>query len=286
MYVHMFDEDVRHRVVPIGGFRWNRDFGVVFEAEESERSRAITLLASLNPYERNRDDEVTSEAIRSIAAHMQETGIALFEILKSTDELPSYGLTSFPSRFVFRLPGRFVQIIPSHARADAGKSFVFVPESKVWRVTIPKDLGSVRGWRRLKRGLQNCRQFPYRYQTWLEEKKLPPGVDFSEAVRMDKQFLLRRTQTWGWLGRDNSVNHQTEFFVVYRTLSFEWANATLRDHIVTKLNSLFARLGIRAAMSLRGVLTPDEILSMRDHMISGEVDFEDVLKQIYKTPED
>jgi hypothetical protein len=60
----------------------------------------------------------------------------------------------------------------------------------------------------------------------------------------------------------------------------------LRDHILTQLNALFVRLGIRAAMALQGVLAPDEILSMRSRMAIGELDFSDVLNRIYGISED
>jgi len=282
----MLDEDVRHHVVPIGGSRWNRDFAVNFDAEESERERAVALLRSVATGDRGRDEEVVTESIRGIAAYMLQNGLALFEILSNTEEPPRYGLASFPSQKVFRIPGRYVQFIPRHARAELGASHVVVPVEKVWRVAMPPQLGGARAWRRLQRDLKNHTDLPQSYGDQVTSGTLPPAFDFSETVRMTRYFLLRCTRAWGWLGRDNSVNGQTEFFVVYRTLTFEWAAAILRDHILTQLNALFVRLGIRAAMALQGVLAPDEILSMRSRMAIGELDFSDVLNRIYGISED
>lgn len=286
LYLHMLDEDVRHHVVPIGGSRWNRDFAVNFDAEKSERERAVTLLTSVARRDRGRDEEVVTESIRGIAAYMLQNGLALFEILSNTEEPPRYGLASFPSQNVFRIPGRYVQFIPRHARAELGASHVVVPAEKVWRVAMPPQLGGTRAWRRLQRDLKNYTDLPRSYGDQLASGAIPPGYDFSETVRMTRYFLLRCTRALGWLGRDNSVDSQTEFFVVYRTLTFEWAAATLRDHILTQVNALFARLGIRAAVTLRGVLSPDEILSMRSRMSAGDVDFSEVLNRIYGVSED
>jgi hypothetical protein len=296
-YLRMLEEDVKLRVVPIGGTRWNRDFGVSFDAEESEKERADELLMSLSRGEtyRESDNEVVTGAIRWIAVHVLQNGVALFEILNGKDEpsTPSdkdapqkFYLFSFPSKYVFRVPPYYVQFLPAHARDEHGASHVLIPREKVWQIKIPPQLGGAKGWRRLQHDLRNYTDLPRSYGDQMIRKTIPPNYDFSETVRMTRYFLLRRTRTWGWLGRDSSVESQTEFFVVYRTLTFEWAVATLRDHIVAQLNALLVRLGIRAAITLRGVLSPDDILSLRGRMTAGELDFSEALNCIYRTSED
>lgn len=285
-YFTMLEQDVRQHVAPIGGSRRNRDFAVDFDAEESERERAVTLLLSVTRHERYTNEEVVTEAVRWIAAYLLQNGSALFEILSSAEEPETYALASFPSRYVLRIPGRYVQFIPRHARIELGAAHVFVPAEKVWHVAMPPQLGGGRAWRRLQRDLRKYTDLPRSYGDQLASGALPPGYDLSETVRMTRYFLLRCTRAWGWLGRDSSVDSQTEFFVVHRTLTFEWAAATLRDHILTQVNALFVRLGIRAAITLRGVLSPHEILSMRSKMSAGDVDFSEVLNRIYGVSDD
>jgi len=55
----------------------------------------------------------------------------------------------------------------------------------------------------------------------------------------------------------------------YRTLTFLWANAVLREHIISEINSLLERLGILASISVFGISKSQMILSLRNEMVAG-----------------
>jgi hypothetical protein len=59
----------------------------------------------------------------------------------------------------------------------------------------------------------------------------------------------------------------------FRTLTFHWALALLREHIVSEFNLLLVRLGINAKLSVSGLLTPGEIMRIRDEMMEGKISF-------------
>ena len=55
----------------------------------------------------------------------------------------------------------------------------------------------------------------------------------------------------------------------YRTLTFLWANAVLREHIISEINSLLERLEILASISVFGISKSQMILSLRNEMVAG-----------------
>ena len=77
------------------------------------------------------------------------------------------------------------------------------------------------------------------------------------------------------------MDHQTEFFWFYRTLTFYDALALLRQHIVASLNRLFARqLALNARIVLTGFRQPADILDIRGRMERGEISFGEAVDQV------
>ena len=78
-----------------------------------------------------------------------------------------------------------------------------------------------------------------------------------------------------------TLDHQTEFFCFYRTLTFYHALALLRQHIVASLNRLFARqLALNARIVLTGFRQPADILDIRGRMERGEISFGEAVDQV------
>ena len=81
------------------------------------------------------------------------------------------------------------------------------------------------------------------------------------------------TKTWGWNRRDWSQERSTEFFTFYKMVTFRWAQAVLREHVVSEINGLFMRLGMSCILRVSGLPTSDEILRLRGELLSGNISF-------------
>lgn len=59
----------------------------------------------------------------------------------------------------------------------------------------------------------------------------------------------------------------TEFYTFYKMLSFRYAKAILREHIIQEINQLFDRVSIKCKLIIVGLPTSKEILQIRKKCI-------------------
>jgi len=140
---------------------------------------------------------------------------------------------------------------------------------------MPKPLGGYRGYRAIVRKLHRFDGYGPRFWRNDLERGIAQTSNFNFQVyrRQIELFEARITKKWGWNRRDFSGQNWTEFMQFYRTLTFRWAQAVLREHIISELNSLLARLNIRARVSVSGMPLPHEVLYLRDDMMVGNISY-------------
>ena len=77
------------------------------------------------------------------------------------------------------------------------------------------------------------------------------------------------TRKWGWNRRDFSQRNWTEFATFYRTITFKWSQARIREHILDEFNALLKRLGVKAELRITGLPNSGHILDLRNQMTEG-----------------
>ena len=139
---------------------------------------------------------------------------------------------------------------------------------------MPSQLGGTKGYLRILGGLKRYKgTFPPFLQEDLHAQRANPNFQPSEYTRYKQAWMARLTIPWGWPRRDTSLNHETEFFHFYRTITFRWAQAILRDHIIDELNLLLKKLQINSQITIHGIPTPASILEIRQKMADGNISF-------------
>lgn len=271
--VHMFTEDVHLGVMPIGG-RTERqnNFAVTLDGKEKECERASSILADLGEYNRHDTLEMVCDAVDNIASHLAWEGCAVYEIVADDDG--EVHVHSFTSKRLVKFPKWFIQIIP---RADWQlweKKCVIIPANKVWQIQMPLVLGGYRGYKNTLNKLTMFQHLgPSFWKKDLEIGIQSPAFDFQKYVRSTEIYYGQITRAWGWNRRDWSQDRSTEFFNFYKMITFRWAQSVLREHIITELNKLFNRLNIVCELRVAGLLSPSEILKIRQDLLDGTTSF-------------
>ena len=106
------------------------------------------------------------------------------------------------------------------------------------------------------------------------------NYDFIKYVRSSEIYFNRVTHTWGWNRRDWSQEKCTEFYSIYKMLSFRYAQAVLREHIIDEINKLLNRLSVKCKLIANGLPTANEILQMRTSMQKGDLSFTEVSDKV------
>ena len=141
---------------------------------------------------------------------------------------------------------------------------------------MPIVLGGCRGYRAM---LKNLARFLHLHPSFLTdesgEQEWPAYLDLQRYVREAKLFESKVTARWGWGRRDATDRNWTEFYAIYRNVTFKWAQACIREHIVKELNQLFQRLNIEAKIVMEGLPTARKILEIRKQMCEGKISLSD-----------
>ncbi len=275
----MFQQDVHAGIVPYN-LRLGEEKWISLTGEKEEREKVSILCDSVGRgYSYSSEDSV-KDAMREIALSLAYFGIALFEILEGSKD-SSATLYAFNSSCAWSLPAVYLQVAPRTSWQFLERKYALVPKSDVWRVKLPRKLASVRGYRTLLAQLSAWPELgPDFLQAELEKRRFPQDFSVTDYNRQLRIHQYRATRKWGWVRRDWSLDYVTEYYQFYRTLTFRWAQALVREHIVSELNALLSRLNIRATISLEALTTSDEILDIRAKMERGEIDFSGVNKAL------
>lgn len=271
--LHMFAQDVHLAVMPVGGrSEKHKNYSVIFEGGSEEREKAKQLLGTIARYDEIDEKEIVSDAIQEIALHLAWEGCAVFEIIH--EESGEIYLQAFTSKRLFRFPGCFVQIIPFKDQELWKRRMTIVPAKAIWYLEMPAVLGGRSGYRRMLARLKRFEHLgPSFWRKDLDLRNPPNYFDFQGYVRKAEIYYGWVTKAWGWNRRDWSQERSTEFFIFYKAITFHWAQAILREHIIDELNRLMIRLNIVCKLKVTGLPTSEEIIDIRRSLQEGTVSF-------------
>ena len=95
-------------------------------------------------------------------------------------------------------------------------------------------------------------------------------LSYSESISdLSKAEISRRLASIRW------QSNCTEFFTIYKGITFRWAQAVLREHIISEINKLLSRLQIDAKIIVSGIPSSDDILLIRKQLLEGKINFQE-----------
>ena len=269
----MFTEDVHLAVMPIGGrTERNKNFAVALEGSPDVCERARALLGELSKFDRHDLARVVCDAVSEIARHLAWEGCAVYEII--SDESNITHVRGFTSRRLVRFSRWYLQIIPRGDWELWERKLVVISASKIWHLEMPTVLG---GHKDYKTALEKLRKFenlgPPFWRKDLDRGEQSKNFDFQRYADNSEIYYRQATKVWGWNRRDWSQDRSTEFYSFYKMVNFRWAQAVLREHIISEINILFLRLGMDCILKVSGLPTSDEIVKVREELLSGSISF-------------
>ena len=291
--LHMFIEDVQTWIMPYDPDSSSSELGAVFDGNEQDARVVTRICADLAEHSSIHDSplELVSSAVRRVSQHLVWRGSVAFELPDLRDPSdeetlsdPRRSVRPITGELLFRLPGRVVGIRTAQRREWEQALPVVVNRlaKSVWHVSMPRTLGGRIGYRSVRRRLDRYSSImPAWASRSMATEHERVRFDVTAYARLRHAYVERSSGPFSWDGRNTSLDHQTEFFLFYRTLTFHHALALLRQHIVASLNRLFERqLGLNARIVLTGFRQPADILDIRGRMERGEISFGEAFDQV------
>lgn len=275
---HMFVEDVKIGIIPYHSRRQNGERGETYNVElsgsDQDRERAKTILRALAQSDHRDLEDTVRLVVESLASQLAWAGRAVYEIVDGNQSSEKMLLLVSPYRLV-SLCGWSAQLVPKNDWKHLKKALVLLPPNALWSISMPSALGGAWGHKRLLCKLNRYGNVgPNFYMDSLEDQDGSHAFSAKEYWRESEIYWRRLTKRWGWGRRDYSDAYTMEFYRLYKRLTFKWAQATLREHVIAEVNGLLKRLDIEASITLTGLICPDAIMKCRDELTSGHISFE------------
>ena len=298
LYGHMFVDDVRLYVMPIGGkSRARPDFSIE-SMPDNPTIRRILLwaLASRDHYHQSDLQRTISDFIQESAFALAYKGIVHYEItkgewpeevvdLENIDKETIASVQPFRPQLiqghVIRFGKHYLQVVPPIDWPDTEKRLAAIPASDVWLLRVPKELGGDRGHREFLRTLVRA-SFPSPEFVRVAMKSLSEIKDFNFLDFYSQQLLAVASESavWGWKARDLWGKETLEYFRIYRHLRFALSMAILREYIVNSMNVLLQKAGIPARIALKGLPTERDVRNHIAELEKGKMTFDDAWKAV------
>ncbi len=264
--VHIFTQDVFSTIMDLSK---QSGFTVKPQGEKPECDKAKEIISQFTKDDRYRIEDVVFDAAENIVRDLIWEGQAVYEIKKENEKIYICGFTL---QNLFKVLSWYIQIIPPRDWNFWKRKISVVKKEKIWKVRMPHSLGGPAGYVKILKRLNKCGNYgPAFYTADLQRGIIPNNVDIVGCRKNSDMYTNRATQKWGWSRRDASQERSTEFYFFYKELSFRYAQTILYNHIISEINILLKRLSVKCELVVNGLLTPEEILQIRNDMQKGTI---------------
>lgn len=277
LYAHFMKEDIGSFIMPIAKSYSSRQesFDARFNGSEFEGERLRTLVSQLPKHHDSDESDFICDVVNSVGQSLSDQGFALFERLYKKNVTGSQDCllhAIYPGR-VFRVPGGYIQVPPRNSLHETNRRrWVYLPNAGIWRVEMPQELGGCAGYRQILSAVARVGDgMPDFFNPAAIESKRLSGFDFNVRQQAVKKYRAALTKSFGYGFRETDSECMTECYFVYRHITFAWAKAVIRNHIIDEINRLASKVGISARIDVIGLLSPSEIIDVRQRAISGKM---------------
>lgn len=279
-HAHLFARDIPLGIMPTWRLRRN-DLAIEFATtDESSKAKLLTLLRETAHYGPHSFEEAVCDFVEDAATQMAHTGQAAYEICRRDDEVQLLPITE--GRIV-SVAGLNWQKLPRQQQHDDGpnplsRRYIYIPGNALWRLRLPRGLGTPRQHRRTLRNLERASTLVTAFAVATPDLGRRVGYDFVVHRDASDRVQERLTRRWGsTLSLQRPVGTSSEYFFIARRLAFHRAQAMLREHLIASLNRLLPELGITGVLKVVGLPSAQSIEDVLGQLHAGEVSFGEAL---------
>lgn len=277
LYKHMFTEDICNRIIPVSLRRDEDNCNVILEYNEKDLNLIESILNNFSQYgNKYRIDELVKGAIEGICRNITWYGESIYEIYKESEDKIKI-ISLIPTSFI-DLKFFYIQRPPK----NKGEKLLpkLINSKLLWKISLPKELERNYSFKTI---LSSIDQFDSHMPKTMKDDLYQGNSLSSYNLNKyeEKRFLFINdlTRDWGWDQRKWTSNDDTtEFFLNYKRFKFKAALTIFRNHIISELNNLFLRIGIKAKIKIEGLLTFEDYENYIEQYLNGNLSHKEAYK--------
>jgi len=304
LYPHMFIEDLRLGIMPIGWQPQRFKFTCEVEPKSSEVEKLISNGLPTRHGAPQYFTEALCDFVEETTHILSYYGKAFYEIVyiyndDKKSKIGGFHLINIANHNIKTCYGLYWQYIPKEILkyrikerqfmpqgeidGNKDKRFIWLPRKYMFVLNFPKQFGGKNKLRSILSNLAWASQetIPKFSMRDLEIQKQQPGYDFSTYRDNQDIFILKLTKELGWPARSLSSDKILEFYQLYRYLKYARTQAILREYIIGSLNEILNRigkdLGFKAKVIIKNCLSSRELEKHMKNLIDGKLQFSELV---------
>ncbi|MBN1189483.1 MAG: hypothetical protein JXA46_07015 [Dehalococcoidales bacterium] len=284
-YPHMFIEDVKLRIMPIGGRVSKKEFNISLDPPDLKMQQIIEKALSPDSYHHDFAG-IICDFIASCAVHLLIYETVTYEIVYLSEpkngKTVGFELVRVNPYTLVRRGNALLQFLPNqHDRQLSKRCCVELKPERILTFELPVNIQG-----KMDQIMESMRILSLTSPDFFM-KELAAGFrktpyDVTAHYHLKNVALARITKDFGWNARNSFEKEASEYYLIYRYLKFEKSKIELRNCILDTLNSglelVGKQLNFNTKILVNGLPTLEDVRDSFDHLIKGDVAFREILE--------
>jgi hypothetical protein len=279
---HMFLEDVRLRVMPIGGRARTRLFKVDLNPPNQDVSRMISSALSRESFSYSLESAL-SDFFGHLAAEVCGVDRAIYEIvyLEDADSKQPTGFELFfiPQHQIVERRRELYQVVPPEvAKERKVEEMILLQRENVVSFELASDLREE--LRDMRENLSRLSGLEFATLV-MEGQKGNVPFDFKAHQRTMDLALAEACRSVGWTGRGALYGKVLSYYWIQKNLVFGKFLIDVRESLLGTLNEALGRIGrrigVEAQLTISGLPTAKEINLAMEQLRNGSTAFTEIM---------
>lgn len=275
----MLTRDIELGIVPYRSSK-GAEFNVRLTEADTEAEMRLCKLLKVHHEEFNLTDAYIT-FVHDITPYLTKYGELYFEI---SGDGQKEELDIIPLGPMLHISKKYYQIVPFEDWKGNDRKIIPISDKHVWHLKLPLLLGSPKAHRRLLGKIQTLSEPVPKF--FFDDGVLGKSVGYDFMYHRKLKELAREnlTRKWGSIPSLGQLSGTTEYYYIVHSLRFKCAQALIREHITSELNSILLRkVGLDNSIEVVGLPSSESILQALKKLEDGEIDFAEALDAA-KTP--
>lgn len=284
-YPHMFIEDVKFRIMPIGGRASKKEFNISLDPPDLKTQKIIENALSLDTYSHDLAG-IIGDFVSDCAVNLLIYETVTYEIVYLSEpkngKIVGFELVQINPFTLVQRGNSLSQFLPDELTKQLSERRLI--ELKIERILTFKLPVNIQG--KMDQIMESMRILSLTSPDFFM-KELTAGFrktsyDVTAHYHLRNVALAKITKDFGWDARNSFEKEASEYYLIYRYLKFEKFRIELRNSILDTLNAglelVGKQLGFKTKILVNGLPTLDDIETANNHQTKGDIPFGEILE--------
>jgi len=287
-YPHMFIEDVKLRIMPVGGRVSNKKYNISLELPDPNLQQIIEDAITPDRYHHDLAGAIC-DFVADCAVHLLVFETVTYEIVYLSEpkngKTVGFELVQINPYTLVQRGNSLSQFLPNeYTKKLSERRCIELHPERILTFKLP-----VNAQGKLDQVMESmCILSLTSPDFFMKElaagfRKTPYDVTTHNHLR--NVALAKVTKDFGWDARNSFEKEASEFYLIYRYLRFEKFKIELRNSILDTFNAglelVGKQLGFNIKILVNGLPTLDDVQSAHDHLIKGDIPFGEILEPFH-----